>query len=108
VALLLGNGESLCGNVSDDPGFPATGSPREHRKFVRTGNTTLFHDQHVSALQHPAAAIGLLEVPHSCHVSERVSSVEGTHAEFGRGAATRARGAESLSKGDARGDREVR
>jgi len=108
VALLLSNGESLRGNVSDDPEFSATGSAREHREFVRTGDTTLFHDQYVSAFQHPAAAIGLLEVPHGCHVSERVSSVEGTHAEFGRGAATRARGAESLSKGDARGDGEVR
>jgi len=108
VALLFSNGESLCGNVSNDLGFSATGSAREYREFVRTGDTTLFHDQHVSTLQHPAAAIGLLEVSHDCHISERISSMERTHAEFGRGAATRARGAESLSKSDDRGDREVR
>lgn len=106
--LLFVNGEGLRGDVPDDSGLLAVRSAGEHRESIRAGDTSLFHSRHVGDLQHPAAAVGLLEVPDSRHVSQRIFTVEGTNAEFRRGAAARARGVESVPEGDYRGDREIR
>lgn len=87
--LLLGDGEGLRRDVSNDSGFLTARSVGEHRKSVRAGDTPLLYDRHVDDLQHSAIAIGLLEIPIGCHVFERVLAMEGTDGEFRRGAATR-------------------
>lgn len=108
MGLLLGNGEGLRGNVSDDSGLLAVRSAGEHRKSVRAGDTSLFYNCHISDLHHSVVALGLLEVPDDRHVPQRISKVEGTNAEFRRGAVARTRDVESVSEGDRRGDREIR
>jgi len=108
MGLLLGNGEGLRGDVSDDSGLLAVRSAGEHRKSVRAGDTSLFHNSHIGNLHHSAVALSLLEVPDGRHVSQRISKVEGTNAEFRRGAAARARDVESVPEGDRRGDRKIR
>lgn len=108
VDLLLGDGESFRRDVPDDPGLPAAGSVGEYRESVRAGDTPLLYNRHVGDLQHSTVAVGFVEVPNGRHVSERVSTMEGTGGEFRRGAATGTRGVESLQEGDPRGNREVR
>lgn len=106
--LLFRDGESFRRDVSNDSGLSAAGSAGEHRESVRAGDTSLLYDRHIDGLQHPATAVGFLEISDGRHVSERVSAMEGADGEFGRGAATGTRGSESLQEGDPRGDREVR
>lgn len=108
VDLLFSDGEGLRRDVPDDPWLPAARSVGKHRESVCTGDSSLLYDRHVGDLQRPAAAVGLLEVPDGRHVSERVSAMEGTDGEFGRGVATGTRGVESLQESDPRRDREVR
>lgn len=106
--LLLGNGEGLRGDVSDDSGLLAVRSVGEHRESVCACNTSLFHNCHVGDLQHPAVAISFVEVSDGRRISQYISKVEGTNAEFGRGAATGTRGIESVPEGNHRGDRKIR
>lgn len=106
--LLFGNGEGLRGDVSDDFGLLAVRSAGEHRESIRAGDTSLFHNCHIGDLHHSAVTLSLLEVSDGRHVSQHISKMEGTNAEFRRGAAARARDVESVPKGDRRGDREIR
>lgn len=106
--LLLSDGEGLCRDVPYYPELPAVGGAGEHRESLRAGDTSLLHDRRVGAVQRSAVGIGLLEVPVGRHVSECVPEMEGADAELRCGVAARTRGAESVSKGDPRGNREVR
>jgi len=108
VGLLFGDGKGLRGNVSNDPGLPAAGSVGKHRESVRASDTSLLHDRYVGVFQRSAVTVGILEIPDDRHISQCVSSMEGAYAEFRRGVTPRARSVEPLSKGDPRGDREVR
>lgn len=108
MGLLLGDGESLRGNVSNDPRLLAVGSVGKHREPVRASDTSLLHDCYVGIFQHFAATVGSLEIFNGRHISQCVSSMEGAYAEFRRSVAPRARSVESLSEGDPRGNREVR
>ena len=108
MGLLLGDGEGLRGDVSNDPRLPAAGSVGEHRELVRAGDTSLLYDRYVGVFQRFAPTVGPLEVPDGRHISQCVSSMEGAYAEFRRGVAPRAPSVEPLSEGDPRGDREVR
>jgi len=100
VDLLFGDGEGLCRDVSNDPGFLTVRSVGEHRKSIRAGDTPLLYDRHIGDLQHSVIVIGLLEVPNGCHVFECVFAMEGTNGEFRRGIATRTRSVKSLQEGD--------
>lgn len=106
--LLLGNGEGLRGDVSDDFGLLTVRSVGEHRESVCACNTSLFHNCHVGDLQHSVIAISFLEVPDGRRISQHISKVEGTNAEFRRGAAARTRNVESVPEGNHRGDRKIR
>jgi len=108
VDVLLGDGESLRGNVSNDPRLPAAGSVGKYRESVRARDTSLLHNRYVGVFQHFVATVSSLEVSDNRYISQCVSSMEGAYAEFRRGVAPRARSVEPLSEGDSRGDREVR